>query len=146
MTTLSLHLVDVPTTRPCDGCTACCTVLRVKELGKPAHVPCAHLGGLGCAQYESRPVSCRNWSCLWAQGLISGDEHRPDRIGLVLDVIVSSMGSYVAAYEVWQGASAQPRAGQLLDGVAQTLKVTVISPDRANSCLAAKQASGSIFD
>lgn len=116
---------------PCGGCTACCTVLSVKELGKAPHVRCDRVGEAGCTCYESRPGSCRNWSCLWALGVIPGEpKFRPDQVGLVLDMVTMPSGSFVVAYEVWAGASEEPEGILLLNDITRTHKVCVLSPDR----------------
>lgn len=72
--------------RSCDGCTACCTIMRVDELDKPAGKTCEHLVPGGCGIYESRPSGCRGWACIWRSGtdLLHEDE-RPDKIGVMLD-------------------------------------------------------------
>lgn len=52
----------------CEGCTACCKVLKIRELDKPAHVWCKHCKiGVGCGSYETRPESCRVYECIWLQ-------------------------------------------------------------------------------
>jgi len=52
----------------CDGCSACCKVMKIEELNKPAHTWCAHCNiGQGCAIYETRPESCRVYECVWLQ-------------------------------------------------------------------------------
>lgn len=50
----------------CGGCTACCKIMKVRELDKPANVWCAHCRiGSGCGIYAERPESCRVYECLW---------------------------------------------------------------------------------
>lgn len=50
----------------CDGCTACCKIMKVRELDKAANVWCRHCTiGSGCGVYASRPESCRVYECLW---------------------------------------------------------------------------------
>jgi hypothetical protein len=50
----------------CNGCTACCKVLKIRELEKPAHTWCEHCNiGVGCGIYDSRPEACRVYECLW---------------------------------------------------------------------------------
>lgn len=72
--------------RSCGDCTACCSVKSVRELGKPSQTACRHLCQNGCAIYEARPTSCREYACLWRQGLIEGDERRrPDNLGVLID-------------------------------------------------------------
>lgn len=52
----------------CDGCTACCKVMKIRELNKPAHTWCQHCTiGVGCGIYDTRPESCRVYECVWLQ-------------------------------------------------------------------------------
>ena len=52
----------------CDGCTACCKVLKIRELNKPGNTWCQHCKlGEGCGIYETRPESCRVYECIWLQ-------------------------------------------------------------------------------
>ena len=44
----------------CDGCTACCKFMKVRELEKPANTWCVHCTiGTGCKIYDARPESCQ---------------------------------------------------------------------------------------
>jgi hypothetical protein len=59
-------LADLPTTRGCEGCEMCCTVMAVRELDKPAWSPCVHLAkGGGCGIWGAHPASCKTFTCLW---------------------------------------------------------------------------------
>lgn len=50
----------------CDGCTACCKFMKVRELDKPANTWCAHCSiGSGCQIYDTRPESCQAYECVW---------------------------------------------------------------------------------
>lgn len=72
--------------RACGECTACCRIKGVPELGKPTQRACTHLCAAGCAMYAARPTSCREYACLWRQGLVEGDERRrPDKLGVMID-------------------------------------------------------------
>ena len=52
----------------CEGCTACCKIMQVRELDKPGNVWCTHCSiGKGCAIYDARPESCRTFECVWLQ-------------------------------------------------------------------------------
>lgn len=74
--------------RQCGGCTACCKILPVVELGKPALTRCDHQRhGKGCTIYERRPPSCRLWSCLWLTDEQTGNLSRPDRSHYVIDPV-----------------------------------------------------------
>jgi hypothetical protein len=146
MTHFPLPMVAGLSPNPCGDCTACCTVLSVKELDKSPHSPCDHLAGSGCGRYESRPGSCRNWSCLWLLGYILGEQqHRPDLLGLILDVVVFSNATFIVAYEVWAGARTEPTASQLLDLIAANSKVCVISPARAMTYWKIEQRTAGLF-
>jgi hypothetical protein len=54
-------------TRSCAGCEACCTIMEVRELEKPAWAPCVHLagGGGGCSIWGDHPGPCKAFACLW---------------------------------------------------------------------------------
>lgn len=53
----------------CADCDGCCRVFEVKEVDKAFGEPCKHLGrtpnGPGCTIYDSRPMACKNYVCLW---------------------------------------------------------------------------------
>lgn len=75
----------------CDGCTACCKILKVHELNKPGNTWCRHCKiGTGCEIYETRPESCRVYECVWLQSQRGGKplalELRPDKSRVVLGV------------------------------------------------------------
>ena len=67
--------------RECGTCTACCEVMIVPELNKPANKPCQYAND-GCNMYEDRPPTCRDWDCLWIKGELR-ERDRPDKIGFV---------------------------------------------------------------
>lgn len=52
--------------RSCGTCTLCCKVLAIEELSKAHGVWCPHAKpGRGCAIYDTRPGSCREFHCGW---------------------------------------------------------------------------------
>ncbi|HXC56255.1 MAG TPA: YkgJ family cysteine cluster protein [Rhizomicrobium sp.] len=64
--------------RDCDGCTLCCKVMGIEELGKPTNTWCGHcLKGKGCGFYEHRPTSCREFNCVYLTNPNLGPEWRP---------------------------------------------------------------------
>lgn len=78
-------------TRHCGSCTLCCKLIPVEELHKAAGQRCVHVRtGKGCSIYQRRPMSCREWSCMWLKG-IEDDEplalSRPDHVHYVIDEI-----------------------------------------------------------
>ena len=73
----------------CDGCSACCKIMKVAELAKQANTWCQHCQiGVGCSIYETRPESCRVYECLWlrTQSLEKpmAPELRPDKSRVVM--------------------------------------------------------------
>jgi hypothetical protein len=72
--------------RSCEGCTLCCKLLEVVELGKPAATWCQHCNtGVGCRIYADRPPGCRGFFCGW---LANGDvpmHWRPRESRMVID-------------------------------------------------------------
>ena len=90
--------------RRCGECSACCSVLRVDELAKPAGRDCVHQRGrAGCAIHAERPPVCRGYHCLWLQGGLEDDE-RPDRTGAVVDLEPDGLGVRLAIREIRPGA------------------------------------------
>lgn len=96
--------------RTCGGCTACCEIVPVKEIGLKAYTRCQHardamhVKGPGCAIYAERPYSCRSWSCLWLKTPGLPPELRPDRCGIVVDELVDLCridGVEVPCAQVW---------------------------------------------
>ena len=72
--------------RTCGGCSLCCKLLPVKEIGKPAGQRCRHQKfGKGCTIYARRPGSCRFWSCAWLTDKRTEAMRRPDRVHYVVD-------------------------------------------------------------
>ena len=105
--------------RPCGGCTACCTVLEVSELKKPLGITCAMVGENGCKCYSERPKSCRDYLCGWKLGH-GNDASRPDLCGILFSPVEGSSpvhpGSVV--HEVWEGAFEHPANQVLMNEVA----------------------------
>lgn len=80
-------LDDLPTTRACAGCDACCTVMQIEELDKPAGVRCRHLSGGGCGIWGAHPQPCKTYVCLWrlSDDILPADLF-PAKSGFVLSV------------------------------------------------------------
>ncbi|MBK8261728.1 MAG: hypothetical protein IPK80_10355 [Nannocystis sp.] len=92
--------------RPCAECTVCCTVMEVRELGKPGGRACPHLCASGCGIYEARPPSCQRFDCLWRLGF-ARDEDRPDQFGVMFEIAPPDQDSKiqaVIAFEATAGA------------------------------------------
>lgn len=73
--------------RDCGSCSACCFLLSVPEVKKPACIWCAHASRPhgGCQIYEDRPQECVDYKCLWLVSQTRRPEERmipdtrPDR-------------------------------------------------------------------
>jgi hypothetical protein len=112
--------------RDCGECTACCTVLAVSELNKPARWSCDHASCHGCRVYDARPASCRDFNCLWLRGVMDSDlALRPDRLGVMFDWFYSlaTDRDRCIAFELWSGAFDEPRAAELLQRIATEREV-----------------------
>ncbi|MGU3537985.1 hypothetical protein [Methylobacterium sp. A54F] len=72
--------------RSCGACTACCRILEIAALGKPAGVLCRHNTGAACGIYDERPLACERWHCLWRRIGAMPDALRPDRCGVVFSL------------------------------------------------------------
>ena len=73
------------TERSCGGCTMCCKILGIAELGKPGGRWCPHcVVGQACGIYERRPGECKTFHCLWLLRESFGPEWRPDRAKFVM--------------------------------------------------------------
>ncbi len=125
--------------RVCGECTACCTIMAIAELKKANYRPCPHNCG-SCAIYESRPRTCRAWSCSWWLGRIEGDEQRrPDKLGLLFTHEKLAGKRITVAFEVWPGAGRETNNANLLREMSermpvvlrefQTRRCEVITPD-----------------
>ncbi len=69
--------------RRCGTCSLCCTVMGVKELGKEKDVKCELLTPMGkCSIYGEHPASCKEFQCLWLQGLLPS-YMQPNRVQAV---------------------------------------------------------------
>ncbi len=118
--------------RGCDGCTACCKLMQVRELDKGPDVWCRHCTiGVGCKVYASRPQSCRDFECVWLQTQQGKNplapELRPDKSRVVISTtnggedIVLNVGA--DRPDAWaRGAMAKLVAKMLDDGVTVLVK------------------------
>jgi hypothetical protein len=96
--------------KTCGGCTACCRVVPVKELGLEQYQGCPHIrsaihvGGPGCGIYPERPYSCRAWRCGWLENEDWEDDLRPDRCGFIVDEVsdvIMVNGVERPAIQIW---------------------------------------------
>lgn len=105
---MKLHTLTAK--NPCGGCTACCTVVSARDLGKPFYTPCPHKVERGCGIYAQRPQSCREFNCIWAAGLLADAESfRPDRNGLVFSLKREGDALWIDVFEAAAGAADDSR-------------------------------------
>lgn len=126
--------------RTCGQCTACCTVLGIRELEKPAFQCCPNLAGAGkgCGIYGGRPTSCRVYRCEWLDGArarapgqrkspaaiagLTARRDRPDRLGVIFD-------SFPPAREVLERAAAgDEQAREQVRAAFVTVRVREVRP------------------
>jgi hypothetical protein len=76
--------------RACGACVACCFVwpINAPELQKPSETLCPHCTGANCAIYDARPPVCRAFDCGWRRIEGMPDFARPDRLGIIFDVVM----------------------------------------------------------
>ena len=89
-----MHLVK---DRSCGECSVCCVVLNVdtKEFQKLPGVSCAHLcTSGGCAIHDTRYEVCRTYHCGWRALGQLGEEWRPDKSGVLIDLQVEGLPSH----------------------------------------------------
>lgn len=68
----------------CGECTACCTLLPIKWLKKPAGTDCVHCDK-GCLIHETKDFECSSFECSWLQSGVDNPELRPDRCGVIFE-------------------------------------------------------------
>jgi len=77
--------VDVVLDRNCGGCTMCCKLLRVEELGTPPLSWCPHcVATSGCGIYADRPTECRQFYCEYLLDGALGEHWKPSRCKMVV--------------------------------------------------------------
>lgn len=96
--------------KSCGGCTLCCSTVPVEEIGLGAFTRCPKLRyaidarGPGCSIYPTRPNSCKAWNCQWLAEEDWPDELRPDRCGVVVDILsdlIQVDGREMPALQMW---------------------------------------------
>jgi hypothetical protein len=111
--------------RQCGGCTACCEAIAVHEIDKPVWTRCQHQCESGCGVYEDRPEPCRVYQCLWRGGVLKGEENRPDKLGLILDLHAEGEFPVLSAWEMWEGAADLPRVTEILEELGKRMVIVV---------------------
>jgi hypothetical protein len=87
------------TTRICGSCSLCCKVMNVPDVipAKTAHKWCSHASpGCGCIIYDTRPASCREFSCMWLTDHRIKDHWYPAKARIVIHPTVEKGSNYVS--------------------------------------------------
>ena len=123
--------------RVCGECTACCTTHGIREINKQAAEKCEHVCKAGCSIYQDRPESCRGYECAWLQGMF-GEDVRPDKCGIVVEMQDTVMGWCWVVHEYVQGAIGDdPIATGLFDMLYNTRwPVVIVSGNNKRRILA----------
>lgn len=127
--------------RTCGGCTMCCTLLGVVELGKPPGKDCEHqVKGQGCGIYETRPDSCQRYSCAWVsdgaeENLRLTDKDRPENTGIILTIPpeIGPIGPAIHAYVAVESAHHSYWGRRLIEKLSKRLLVVIIYKNRSRS-------------
>ncbi len=88
---------DMTSNRACGACSLCCKLLPIAALEKPHDRWCAHCrpGAGGCTIYDSRPQTCRTFSCHWLADPAAGEHWAPLKARMVVQIT----GGHDAAFE-----------------------------------------------
>lgn len=125
-TRLAAYRKTVPLTplgapkRSCGECQACCDVIAINGDNvvpeKRNYEHCSKQCAEGCSVYQWRPVECKGYACVWLEGVLTDEEARPDKLGVILDTrITNEMGHRVIVFwEVWEGALKQDKVQNLI--------------------------------
>lgn len=72
-------------TRKCDDCNLCCKLPSINNgKFKKDYEWCSNCEiGIGCKIYNDRPQVCKDFSCLWLNGLID-EELKPNKVGFYI--------------------------------------------------------------
>lgn len=70
----------------CGECTLCCFLLPIKWLDKPENTPCIHCDK-GCLIHETKDFECSNFECSWLQSGVRNDALRPDKCGIIFEMM-----------------------------------------------------------
>ncbi len=118
----------------CGDCTMCCKIMGVNDpaLKKPPNQWCTHCQiGKGCGIYESRPVDCRKFECLWLQTPDMPDGLRPDKSKVVFWVTTDGKTVIAGVDPARPDAYKEGMAGRLVDVMIERGgKLIVVNGDR----------------
>lgn len=97
------RIKEIVTARSCGPCQECCDAVAVHEIGKDQYTRCEHQCSVGCAVYQVRPESCREYYCLWRLiGLPESQSFRPDQLRAIFDISDEKLDSkpYIRCWQL----------------------------------------------
>jgi len=112
--------------RTCGECTLCCKVMpildpKVPSLGGQWCSQCKI--GVGCQIYDDRPLECREYLCLWRQGILP-DDCRPDKCGAVFSIRAD--GAFDRNGDPFPIYVVHPRTEYMLNPMARELVISIL--------------------
>lgn len=118
--------------RSCGECQACCVVIGIEgdknTPQKGVYTPCVHQCEKGCGVYSYRPSECRSYECLWQRGVLTQEEHRPDKLGIIIDRRRTGYGDkgtppqeVLVLWETRPGAFDEPESVSLIKWIARNV-------------------------
>jgi hypothetical protein len=128
--------------RSCAGCTLCCKIMGIAALEKPPGAWCKHCEPAGgCRIYDDRPQECRTFFCGYLINGQLGEEWKPSKSRLVLELEGNRIGVHVdpqrpdawkrepfySSLKRWAAAAVQNH-GEIVTYIGK--RVHVIFPDR----------------
>jgi len=99
--------------RKCSPCSACCVVLGVNAIKKPAWERCKDQSELGCGIYSSRPKPCGDYQCKWLAGELEENE-RPDLVRLIVDSGTTKLFSHTWGDDALVVRETSPKSSETL--------------------------------
>lgn len=83
--------------RACGTCGMCCKIPKIEVLEKPSGKWCVNaVIGKGCKIYDTRPLVCRRFMCMWLLDANISNEWKPDKSKMYLSLELS--GERLAAH------------------------------------------------
>ena len=127
----------VPETRDCVDCQQCCIIYKIDGIDKKARENCPFLNaGVGCKDYDNRPIDCRNFECTWINGY-GAEEDNPNICGVLIMKRRSNLMHegkrllYIAS-EVWEGAFKSKEGFSAMSRFCEETDQTIIMMDFTN--------------
>lgn len=85
----------------CNDCTKCCESLPIVEIHKPENVMCKHCDS-GCTIYPTRPISCRNFDCVYLLSDDLSELLRPDKTGVIFEKVTTRIYLALVTIDDWE--------------------------------------------